>query len=399
MGYAADTPVLWPAPPNWANAVRETLAFLTDVMQAPTGGQQVRALRNAPRRSFSFQAVMANDARRIVDAIRFDVGARQLLCPIYPDVQFLTSPLASGAVSVPCRTAGFDFVAGGQAVLWAGINAWELVTIDTIAADAITLTAATAQAWGVGTRLYPVRKARLQNVPRVASHSGAVGTVSVQLLIDEPCDWPAAWPSEATYRGVPVLEWRNNEATEPSDQYDRISSAADEDVGPVFYTDLPGMPFRSQSQLFTLMGRDAHTAFRSLVYALNGRVGQVWVPSWTADAALVAAVTDTATQIQVPWMGYTQFGYLQANRRDLRIELYDGTVLYRRVTGSAESGANEVLQLDSALGVAIAPGDVRQINWLTLCALATDTVQLDHATDAEGVAQSTLTWQGLKSDV
>jgi hypothetical protein len=39
-------------------------------------------------------------------------GAWQL--PIWPDVQRLSAPLSAGAVSVPCATAGFDFVAGGR---------------------------------------------------------------------------------------------------------------------------------------------------------------------------------------------------------------------------------------------------------------------------------------------
>lgn len=400
MGYAIGQPVLWPCQPEWSNPVSETLAFLTDLMQAKTGGSQVRALRSSPRRAFSFQCLVKEDARRIVDAIRFDIGVQQFLLPIYPDVQVLGAAIAQGALSIPCRTADFDFVTGGQAVLWQDVNTWELLNVSAIAADALTLAAPGAvNAWGIGTRLYPVRRARVQSVSQADQQSDDVSTSQVTLLIDAPCDWPAAWPSAAVYRGVPVLEWRGDESTDPTDEFDRLSGTIDQDVGPVFYFDLPDMPFRLQSQLFTLGNRADHTTLRSLLYMLNGRAGQLWVPSWQQDLRLLNPALATDTQLQFPFCGYTQFGFEQQNRRDIRIELYNGTVLYRRIIGSAVNASGEILQIDSALGIALDPSTIRQINWLSMCALAADSVQIDHITDADGVSQCTLSWQAVKSDV
>lgn len=399
MAYASGQPLLWPCPPNWSTPVRETLAFLSDVMRAGSGAEQARRLREFPRRGFSFQSLVAGDVRRIVDAICFDVGTRQVLLPIYPDVQWISAPLDAGAASIPCRTEGFDFVAGGQAVLWLTTREWELVTVDAIEADSLTLGAATGSAWPVGTRLYPVRTARLQQPPKSAHRSSDVQVVQPAFVIDEPCAWPAAWPTASTYRGEAVLEWRNEESEDPTDQYDRQTTAIDNGIGTAFYYDAPNMPFRAQSQNVKLQGRAMHSAFRSLLYQLQGQCGQLWVPSWVDDLRLTEPVTEVGTQLHVPWMGYSQFGYQQANRRDITIELYDGTRLYRRITGSAEAGDTEVLQLDSALGVAVDPGAIRQMGWLSMCSLASDTTQIDHLTDADGAAESSLNWQGLKSDV
>lgn len=399
MSYAIDQPLLWPCPPNWANPVRETLAWLSDVMQADTGVQQARALRSTPRRGFSFQSLVASDARRMVDAICFDVGAKPVLLPIYPDVQWLESPLAAGATTIPCRTAGFDFVVGGRAVLWLSTNVWEVVVVDAIATDSLTLVDAIASAWPVGTRLYPARMARLQQPSKASYYTSDMMNLQSVFAIDEPCDWPATWPTATTYRGEAVLEWRNEWSDAPTAQYDRDITTIDNGIGSIAYYDSPGRPFRAQSQNFKLQGREDHTAFRSLMYQLQGECGQLWVPSWLDDMRLTAAVSDTGSQLHVPWMGYSQFGYLQANRRDLAIELYDGTRLYRRITGSAEAGDTEVLQLDAALGIAVDPGAVRQIGWLSLCSSAGDTMQIDHITDADGAAESSITWQGLANDV
>lgn len=400
MGFAIGQPVVWPARPEWSTPVTESRAWLTDVMQASaTAMQQVRKLRAVPRRSFDWQSLQAGDERRLVDAVRRQIGVRQFLLPVYPDVQWLSAALAAGATGVDCNTDGFDFVAGGQAVLWRDHKTWELVTVDSIGSGALTFTAPTTGAWGLGDRLYPVRKARLAKPPQETQQNDDVSTLHMQALIDEPCDWPAAWPSSTTYRGVPVLDWRGEESEDPTDEYARVSGTVDADTGPVYYYDLPAQPFRSQSHRLQLAGRADHKKFWSLCYQLAGRADQCWVPDWQMSVRLAQAVTATGTQLTVAWQGYTQFDFVQVNRRDLRIELQDGTALYRRVTGSAETGDNEVLQLDSALGVDVGPSAIRQINWMSLCAQANDTVQLQHVVDDAGVNVATLNFQALANDV
>jgi hypothetical protein len=400
MGYAVGQPIVWPCPPDWANPVSETLAWLTDVMQASASAmQQVRQLLTAPRRAFAWQASIDHDERRIVDAIRRQIGVGQFLLPIYPDAQWLVSPLAAGSSGISCDTTNFDFSAGGKALLWRDVQHWELVTVASIAAGSLAFAAPTANAWGAGDRLYPVRKARLTQPPQETQGSDEVSTLQVQALIDEPCDWTPAWPTGAVYRGVPVLDWRGDESTDPTDEYDRSSGTVDTGTGPVWYYDVPALPFRMQSQAFKAQSRADYGRLRALLYQLAGRVTQCWVPDWQASVRMFAPISDTALQLNVGWQGYTVFDFVQVNRRDLRIELLDGTVFYRRITGSADAGDHEVLQLDSALGQAVDPLQVRQINFMSVCAPSSDTVQLQYDADAATGALATLNWQALANDV
>lgn len=400
MGYAAGQPIVWPCPPDWSNPVNETLSWLTDVMQASaTAAQQVRQLLDAPRRGFAWQSSILNDERRIVDAIRRQIGVSQFLLPIYPDVQWLSAPLAAGSAGIDCATANFDFVAGGKALLWRDVQNWELVTIDSIADGSVAFTAATANAWGPGDRIYPVRKARLTQPPQETQGSDEISTLQVQALIDEPCDWTPAWPSATVYRGVPVMDWRGDEGTDPTDEYDRVSGTVDATTGPIWYYDVPGNPFRLQSQAFNPFSRADYGKLRALLYQLAGRVAQCWVPDWQNSVRMSAPIDGASTNLTVAWQGYTVFDFVQVNRRDLRIELYDGTVLYRRINGSADAGDHEVLQLDSALGESVDPSKVHQINFMSVAAQAADTAQLQYDTDAATGATTTINWQALANDV
>lgn len=399
MGYVTGQPFLWPAPPDWADGVQETLTWLTDVMQASgTAQQQARALRRAPRRTFAFTAQVDSDARRLMDAVAFDVGTSAFLLPIYPDVQWIDG-IALGATVIPCHTVGLDFAVGGQIALWLDAQHWTLATIASMDAGSITLTAALTAAWPVGTRLYPVRRARLADVPQATLASADAAAWSISALIDEPCDWPPAWPIGTVYRSLPVLEWRGDEGEDPTTQYPRSGGTVDAGTGSVYYFDLPGLPLRLQVQRFVLGGRQSHTDFRALLYALAGRANRVWVSSWQDDLRLASPVTASATQLQATPCGYAVFGYQQRNRRDLRIELDDGTVLYRRVTGSAQTAGGDTLQIDQALGRVVDPSQVRQISWMSLCTLAADAVSITHVTDADGVATCQLAWQAVADDV
>lgn len=399
MGYASGQPVLWPIDPNWINAVDEQLAWLNDVMAAKNGAQQARAIRAIPRRSLSMHVLAQGDQRRLLDVLAFDLGVSPFELPIWADAQVLASALASTATSVSCETDGYDFADGGKAVLYESPTSWEIIHIATVGTSTLVLSAATVASWPAGTRLYPLRRARLAQPVQMTDLTDDVMSAQVSVLFDEPCSWPAAWPVAVTYRTHPVLDLRGDESKSPGHQYERLITRVDDDFGPVYYNDQASMPFRGQSMQWLVSGRDDHARLRSFLYALAGRAGQVWVPSWQADVHLIANVGASDTTLSVAWMGNTLFGQQAVNRRDLRLELFDGTVFYRRVTASISAGSAETLTMDSALGQDVAMTDIRQISWMTLSSLSSDTVTIQHLTDADGLARCELHFEALKNDV
>ncbi|MHB1057238.1 MAG: hypothetical protein ACYC0F_05080 [Rhodanobacter sp.] len=398
MAYAIGEAVPWPVPPDWGTPVRESLAWLTDYMSARNGKRQKRQLRLAPRRTFEFTVVASADTRRLLDALGFDQGVRQWLLPIWPDGQQLAAALTAGATSVPCATFGRDFVAGGSALVWTAINQWEVLVVDAVTTSSLTLSAPTTGNWPAGARLYPLRTARTADSTAESLYTDDASSSKVKLQIDEACDYAGAAPA-ATYRGVPVLECRGNWADRPGAKYDRATQNVDGSTGAIAYVDLPAAPFRLQSHAWLLNGRVQQAAFRGLLYWLRGRMGTLWVPSYTADLVLASNATSSATVLSVRWAGYTVFGRQQKNRRDIRIELWTGAVFYRRITGASELSTTESLTIDSALGQAVAPADVRLISFLTLSEQAADSVSIDHLTDGDGTAQASINWAGVLDDV
>lgn len=398
MSYAINQPVPWPVPPDWADGIRERLEFLTEVIPAKNGRLQKRRLRQAPRRVFEFDVINDAQARRVADAMLMDHGGRYWMLPIWHDVQLLPAQLDAAESFIPCKTAGFDFVEEGYALLWLALNQWQLVGIDEIEAEGLALGSLTSRDWPAGTRLYPVRRARLAEQPSETIWSDAAGKRAVAMIIDEPCDWLAVLPA-TTYRGYPVLEWRPEESEDGSATFTRQLETVDAGTGPVSVYDYPGRPFRSGDLRWQVYGREEHSALRSLIYGLAGRFRSVWLPTWNIDLVLASDVAANATSLTVEWAGYAVFGRLQSNWRDIRIELVSGTVFYRRITSAAETGETEVLGIDAQLGQAVQRGQVRSISFLVFSALSSDVIELRHETDADGLTTCATSFIGERNDV
>lgn len=399
MGFGAATAKIWPVPPDWSDGVSETLAWSTDLVRASgTASSQHRALRDVPARQFGFKVLANGQARRTADMLLAGYsGVWQL--PVWPDVQWLGMAIDAGATSIPCATDGYDFVVGGLALLYAGVNSFEVVQVDTIASDHLGLVAATEGAFSVGARLYPLRGARAQDGAEEHLLSDDLGQRGLVFDILDACDWPVL-TSPTLYLGHPVLERRADESADPTAAVSRLSQSVDYGTGTPLVRDLPQFGIGTRQLHWKLFGRADHTWFRSLAYTLAGRAMPLWLPSFASDLKPALEVTGGSATLTIDWCGYTLFGFGKANRKDLRVELTDGTVLYRRITGAFETGATESLTLDAALDAgSIAPSRIRSLSLMALSTLASDSVEIQHDTDANGIGLVTTGFQAVLPDV
>lgn len=399
MSFTSGANKIWPVTPSWSTGVQENLAWVSDVMVASaTAASQHRGLRIGPRRSFNFDLLAEGKERRVADMLLAGHSGPWLL-PIWPDVQIPTGSLEATDQYVSCKTVGYDFVDGGKALLWSAVNTWEVIEVAAVDPAGLTLASPLAKDWPAGTRLYPLRRAKVQDGAEEVLRNDNVSHRSITFDIAEPCDWPSL-DNSATYLTHLVLDVRPDEGDDPTARYLRFARTVDYETSLPVTHDLPGVGLRSQQSNWKLHGRAEHTWFRSLLYTLGGRLTPIWVPSFASDLRPVAEVPGGSTAVRVEWAGYTLFGRDKANRRDVCIEMVDGTKLYRRITSAIEAGDTEILTLNEALdGASIVPSRIRSVSFMALSTLASDEVEIEHVTDADGVALATLGWQAVIPDV
>ncbi|SFB48381.1 hypothetical protein [Azotobacter beijerinckii] len=399
LRITANRIVAWSFAPDWADGVLERLTWATDILQSESGVEQRRAIRLAPRREFEAPMLVEGRERQLLDLALFGWGSRVWAVPVWPDIQLLEQPVALGATRIDCATAGLDFAVGRLALL-RGESAFvsEAVEVAAIDAGGIDLARPTQQAWPAGARLYPARSAQLLEQPSLTRLTDTAQSAQVRFRLVEPCDWPESLPA-TLYRGRPVFEQRPDESQDLTASFARLLAELDNGAAIPRVTDVAGRAFPVQGHRWLGMGRSERSALRSLLYALRGRQVPVWLPTHAADLEPVATVTAVATTLDVANVGYTRFGQSRPGRCDIRLELWDGTAFHRRITGSSELSADvERLSIDSPLGVQIEPAEVLRISWLTLCRLDSDSLEIHHETDSEGVANCALVFRGVRDD-
>lgn len=392
------TAVVFPFSPHWGDGgITERLQFNTRILGSETFAEQRAGLRTAPRREFEAPMYLVGRERQLFDLSIYARGAQQWLLPIWPEVQLLPAPLAAGASVIPCDTAHLEFAAGGRALL-RGEQAWqhEVVTIDSIDGSGLVLDGVTIRSWPAGTRLYPLRLARLIEQPQLTRITDVAQRATVRFLLEEVSDWTATMPA-TLYRSRPVLATRPDESEDLTSRYERLLQFLDNGSALPAVTDTAGVAMPVLSWRWIDLGRAARAQLRSLIYALDGRRWPVWLPTHADDLSIAASASAGSNQLDVANVGVTL--YAGPGRRDLRIELFSGAVLHRRITSATELSADiERLTLDSTHGVALSASTVARISWLSLCRLADDTVEFEHVTDSEGVARCALTFRGVRDD-
>ncbi len=387
LRITANRIIAWTFAPDWGDGIDEVLSALTDVLQSESAVSQRRRLRIALRREFSGPMYAEGRERQLLDLALFGWSDRIWSIPIWPDIQLLQVAIAADSAFIPCSTQYLDFRDGGLAML-RGEDAFtsETVEILDVLSNGLQLKRNTQQPWPAGSRLYPARAAQLLEEPTQRKLTDRLVEAEVRFLVVEPSDWPE-WLPATLYRGYPVWARRPDETEDLTHAAERLRKTLDSGFAQPLITDAARRALQVLGQRHVDLGREARALVRSFIYGMRGRQQAVWVPTHMDDVTLLATVSAVATTMDITHIGYTRFSAGKAGRRDIRIELWDGTVRMRRIIGSTEINSQvERLALSSGLGIEVQPHQVARISWMNLMRFESDVQRIQHMTDSEGVA-------------
>lgn len=159
--------------PDWDEPFRERTEYLTQIMNAYADKEQRVQLRTNPRTRLRFK-VLTLDVRdtATLHALLWGWQGRIYGVPFWPDAQPLLANVSIGATVIQVNTTLRKFVAGGLMMLWRDMHTVEALSIQSVGAGSITLTAPTTAAWIADGRTYvvPLLTGRLPDevgVPRM----------------------------------------------------------------------------------------------------------------------------------------------------------------------------------------------------------------------------------------
>lgn len=365
----------FPFPPNFSQALIEHLSWKTDVLSHYDGSEQRIKQRQVARMGYEYRLTALGINAQRLKAILWGWQARVFAVPVWTDEGVLQSSVNVDDLVLNINTDDLDYHAGGFVVLLSDTYTLEVVEIESLTATTITLASGLGSAWSAGTKVYPARLARIaSDLEFKNTLQGVDGVVSFDVV--DSTNAPAV-DFSLTYRGLPVLDRVPNKADGVSTAFKRDMEILDNMTGVVTYDDRSDFANTLQDYHWIEKGRANITLLKQWLYARAGRLTPFWVSSWTNDIELARIVADSDLVIDITYIGYASHLSQGVGRRDIKIELNDGTVFYRRITGSVDNGdQTETLSIDAALGQTVSPVDISIISFMQLHRLDSDTIEI-----------------------
>jgi len=373
----------WPAlVGRWTWPVRERLGFFTQILQSHDRTEQRIAHRcdssgNAiPTQSFGTQvAVWGEDGVAKLEAVLHGYLKDCWRVPIWPMAQAHTASLPAGSGSIAVDTRYCDYRADGYAIIWQGESDYEVVTVDSVADDALTLAANTTKGFVGHKWIMPCRLGWIVTAgPLQRFHGGAL--IDLEWEVEDVAA-VTGYTADLEYDGMTVLTepaYWPGEAGEAS--HDPDITVIGGDTGPFEVISNSDYNEVVQSHVWHPQTMEACWKLRQFLHDKRGRQEAFLVPTFRGDFQLTRPVGAADTSIYVANRGYTANMGTNALRTYLAFRPAGSAFVVRKVTAvSAVNAAEEKIDLAAAPGVAAAMGQT--LCWVDKCRLASDTITID----------------------
>lgn len=384
MSVVGSRVTVWPFAPNWQTPVNETLEWKTQVIRSFDGSEQRRELRTKARRSFSYYMSLSGDSAARFDNFLWGWQNRSFAMPVWMDKRRVTSSVTVGATSISVSTTDRSFAAGGLAILFKDEVTYEIVEVQTVLANTLTLSRQTAQAWPVGTVIYPVVIGQLPTSVAVMRHSDR----AISATVDFDCDPVSTNPyipvatATLTYGGVEVIARQPNWKSGVDNTSEFAYETLDMGTGAVLHYQTEQFPRISRAYKWLLKSRESIRQMRELLGRTRGQLKSVYIPTWHQDLRVVVDIDEAAVSIVVADNDFHLMVGVNLARDRLMVRLVNGTVFYRKILGTSKVAEGTMLTLDSAFGQDILKTSVRNVFMLMRNRLATDKIELQWHTDS-----------------
>ena len=381
--------VVWPWSPQ--RGMVESLEWLTDIIEAHDGTEQRVQVRQQPRQSF--EASILLDDHYELSKLRVALAAwqgREWGWPCWHEAVKIGAYLASGSDSISVDTTLADFRPGGLAIIHQSPELYEVVEIDTVASDSLTLVDDTTLTHPVGSSVMPLRIARMGAQARREDHPTELSKYAVTMHVTDNVALATA-ASATQYLGYDVL---TDPLLLPGETMPRSIDRAVEtlDPGPGAWATFArtDYPLIATDHRWRVSNRTEAWAFRKWLHRRSGMLNPVWIPSRTHDLALAAQPSSSATTLEIRDVNYHNVGLNVPGMTHIAAFASNGSFVCRKITAaSAGSAGRENLTISAALGFT----DVARISFLYLHRFAADRISLTW--DRVGVAECRATMVGV----
>lgn len=397
--------------PNWDSGITERLTWLTDVLSSETGSEQRRSVRRNARRQFEVNFLRQRAQRDRLDTFFAGIGSTEFMIPIWHESVRMEDGLdmeASG-VRFPDGELQYREYNKGDLIF---VNKGDPDDYDILQVGDVDFNNnrfawafPPPRAWPVGTRIYPMRTARMLTNPRMSNITDTVSTATVLFDLSEPYKIAASFGDQVG--SVPYFPFVADRATPIDAEYSRKSYTIDNQSGQPITTDHGRYTTVLMQASFRLFGRVKAVQMRQWLQASRGQSVRFFAPTFMQDIIPVGDVTLGDMEIKIKPQGFYQYMLRpQPVRIQLNFQLRQGGSVYAVITNvspvyKTDSDGSvttplviiaELLSVETPLPT-IKMADVKRVSFVAETRFNQDSFELHHHTNQQAAVDITLTFK------
>lgn len=362
--------VIWPFVPQ--HGVTERLAWKTDVM--PTASTEQRhALRRRPRRTYETEQWLTHREYSVAKAIASGWAHRLYGFPVWHELTKILG-LSAGTVMIPLDAANLGFAAGATAIVWESSDKFEVMDVQDVATDSITLelplvnnyTVAYVMPLDVGRLTRPVEAQRGQDERII------LGTEF------ESSQAPDAVGASGlpTYATLDVMTDTMMIVGDYREKVIREVDTLDNGVSRPYQDPLQNFSVQGSTLSWAPKTRGELWRIRAWLYARKGRQKSFWLPSKLKDLQPVFDIPNGANGFAIENIGYS----LYYGVKYICIKLKTGEMYFNKIlSGSLRTDGAEDVSLQTPIPVAMPRSNIEYICFMYQMRLDADVVEISHS--------------------
>jgi hypothetical protein len=374
---------VWSIFPNWENGVTERLAWQTDVLASETDAEQRRSVRRNARRSFEASFLRQREQRNRLDAFFIGIGSGQFMLPLWHEQVRMEDGIdmeASGVVLEDLdlrefRKGDLVFVSNGDP------DDYDVLMVGDMEAHRFSWAFPPPRRWPNGTRIYPMRMARIHTqMPRLSNITDTVSRAQVLFDLVEPYQIEASWGANSS--GQPLFHFKPDWADAMDVSYSRKAFTIDNQSGATAVVDHGRFTTTTTQAKLRLYGRAAAFNMRQFLQAARGRAQKFLCPTFMSDVYPLGDIG--GNELMIHDQGFrVAMMRPQPLRMLLAFQFYGGApTLYAAITDATAiyNGLRvtaEKLTLDTPLPE-IKLADLKRISFVTETRFDQDQFEIHH---------------------
>lgn len=364
--------------------ITETLEFLTDIIVKGDGTAQAVSLRENPRQTFDMSFKLDEGfARAELDLMLAANQHRVFAVPYWPGEVALTADVAAAATTLSVGTTTYkDFRDTSSVLIFEeGSETYDVIGIDSVSANSITLSAPLANSYSAGARVLPIIPATLSSNLSGSRYPVNLGELELRFESYGPGVDLASTAAFSSYNSKVLLDDYNSVRGRTPWGFVRRIFVLDSGSGRRAHRSSWLLSSPSEEKAIIAQGAQAIHEARQLMHALRGRQVTFYLPTFRDDLEVVDDMVNGGSELTITWCGYTETANALAPWNHIRITLTDGTTYEREITASAEPDAtqtSEILTLGSTWPTDITVEEVQRVEFLKPMRFATDTITIEH---------------------